>query len=500
MAEIDNLLTKIETKINKLYKLYKLIDSNEITNIIPKLIDSNKKNNIIQQFINGKKQLNNSKKKLNNRILQLNFLRKNLSNITSQLTTNRLNINKKQLINLNNIKQRLINFKKKLNNNQQQIIENQEYLAISNTKLNIIKKELNNIEQQLISTKVSLNTFNNIIFTINNNYWFESSFKFKESKFFLKNKYKFDNLLRNGNNTKINNYNIGSFNIYMYSDIISVIFDTVSLNPIITVENIFLTIEEIHQNESNQNATVQIETQFNCLMNNIDNTPEDGISIYINEQTNSQIAAMQTPGGIAHRNYYLNIPTQINMADELLDFFKKINPKFNYEYKNGYLLLDNTNIKIINDILIIKKNYDKAESLIKIASHRNMSVYTKNYNINHVLCSNIKFQNYIYQYNICNFEILYNLFLKSSYINTLLVACHNNMLNRVNKPCYLTLMDGLNSEINPEIIHPLIINAITEACNFINESGYSLHIKIINIKNIYDKYKYNSIERLYPLK
>ena len=363
----------------------------------------------------------------------------------------------------------------------------QSAMSSGNTKTNNLfqNKPFNNIN--FVNNK-----HQNIIPTNCDSSWFERCFGFKETTDYTYNQLKFKYFFKIGKYLKIGEYDVGNFKLWDSPDLLKINRYS-SGNP--TIFNMIGDIKNIHRVEFNNNATIQVASQLNCLeMINPQKAPKNGISIYVDDPTQGPICALQTPAGIAYRNYLIPISdetygqtcyNQLNMAYELLQYFA-INIKgFTYQYINGYLFINSENLKKINIFLKEPKKYEFAINLIKTASHTNMSVIESTNHINHVLCSGlpINYAKKLYSYNKDDWDLLSEVFLKAFYRNTLLIALNNNKIYG-DKPCYLTQVGGGEFGMDNKII----ADAIKYAFNYINDRNYKLNIYIVHYRYIHDAY------------
>jgi hypothetical protein len=351
------------------------------------------------------------------------------------------------------------------------------------------------IEESFIIQEKSFNKISNLNNTgkilINIFPWFHKCFGFTETNDYLYNQQKIKYLFHVGKYKKIGRYDVGNFKLFRFSGY-SQINNCLLGN--VTIKNIKGNIIKIHEATLYNNSTIQVASQLNCLeMENTLITPENGITIYQNDGTQGPRCALRTPSGIAYRNYLIPITNesygqthnnQLNMADELLIFLKKQDHKIQYIYKNGYLFIDNFNLKKINNILKINMMYNISITLIKTASHTGMGVCDRNYNfienqhINHVLCSGLPIYYNKGYYEKDVWDLLSGVFLKAFYKNTLLIACNNNKIYG-DKPCFLTQIGGGVFDMK----HSIIIEAIQYAVEYIKNLGYKLNIYIVHYIN-----------------
>jgi hypothetical protein len=348
--------------------------------------------------------------------------------------------------------------------------------------------------------------------------WFECAFGFNERPYKETQK-KLKKMFDKSNGLYLNNIKIGDLRLLSNSDLHSLLKSNTDIGKHITgslfhypemkhpgkvvLKNIIADIKDIHRNKDlSNNATIQVASQLNCLeMVNPNITPEDGITIYKNDNTQGPICAMCAPAGLAYRNYLYNggqtKENQINLALEFLNFIKKYDNTINWDIKNGYLFFDNNEqLRKINRVLSKDHSIRKeARQLIKSGFHIRQEVFIdcKSYghNVNHVYCSGLPIN-----YNKLSYHLwlgISELFLEAMYENTLLCACINNKKNSANNPCYLTHIGGGVFGMS----HSQIKRAIQRACNIIAKNGFNLDVKIVNYKTV--NHIYETIPKSYPI-
>jgi len=240
-----------------------------------------------------------------------------------------------------------------------------------------------------------------------------------------------------------------------------------------------------------------VASKLNCLeMVNPNVKPEDGITIYQNDQTQGPICVMCTPAGIAYRNYlYENgkgINQQIDMSDELLQFLKSYDKSINWQVINGYLFVENTEmLKKINLLLLQSQDIRiMARRKILAGIHNNLGIYiddkSYSHHVNHVLCSGIPISYHKNELKTTSlWDGLAELFLEAYYEITLLIACYNNQQFGSNKPCYLTKVGGGVFGMKEY----MIIRAINRACNIVKSLGYPLTVHLVHYGSVEYNYK-----------
>ncbi|ATZ80974.1 hypothetical protein BMW23_0929 [Bodo saltans virus] len=331
--------------------------------------------------------------------------------------------------------------------------------------------------------------------------WFESAFGFIESSNYQNNVLNlFQTYTMDGNSKYFNKIKIGIFDLFRNSRCQN--FRDAPSGKV-TFENIISDIRDIHKDESlSKNATIQVASQLNCLeMLNPSITPKSGITIYEGDPTQGPSCAICTPAGLAYRNYCYNggqtsANEQLNMAYELLEYLQTFDKTINWNVQNGYLMIDEPNLRKINKIMSIDQERRRlARFRIMCGSHTDLGVFIDNklYNhtVNHVYCSGLPIA-----YNSINPELwkgLGELFLEAMYENTLHLAHLNNLKTGENRPCYLTSLGGGAFGMNTSQIS----RAIQRACQIAAKKGFVLNVKLVHKDNIDMIYK--TISPNYPI-
>jgi hypothetical protein len=264
------------------------------------------------------------------------------------------------------------------------------------------------------------------------------------------------------------------------------------------------------------NATFQVASQAN-LLEMIDPfvTPEQGISIYENDETQGPICAIAAPTATAYRNYLVEMPDksigqtstqQINIFNDFHDYIASLVPEGTslplFNMRNGYVMFDNEKqLNIINCELIKSPDIRRiARSLIKVGIHSDVGVadYTQNpckemHQITQVFCSGLPIE-----YNNLAKKLWYGfseIILEAMYENTLMVAVEQNKKNNKFEPCFLTLIGGGVFGMK----HSQIKRAIVRACNIIAVKGHKLDVRVIHYKKDTISEQYMSLPPEYPL-
>lgn len=319
--------------------------------------------------------------------------------------------------------------------------------------------------------------------------WFIQVFGFEEVSY-EKTRAKFLEMFFRENCKKLNNINIGEFaiynNFYLRNNIN--FFSMGHLN----ITNITDDIRNIHRNY--KNSTIQVASQLNCLeMINPYIRPENGITIYSQDNTQGPICSLCCPAGLAYRNYIYNggqtHNKQICMIRDALQYLKSIDININYNIINGYLVIQN-----VNDLLRINNLLDNTDvrlnfkSYIQSGSHSNQGLLNKmNHTVNHVYCSGIPIN---YNESITEKSLWSKLslvWLEAMYENTLLIAYKNNSKLGRNEPCFLTKLGGGVFGMDDNII----IMSINNAINYMRNNQIFMEVYIVHYGSI--DQRYNSI-------
>ena len=322
--------------------------------------------------------------------------------------------------------------------------------------------------------------------------WFDAIFGFIEQDY-SKTKNEMLKLYLAGKNKYINEVEIGDFMLLDLEQLYTLC--TNKYGGTVKFKHIVANIKEIHKSSNNDNATIQVASQFNCLeMIDYNKSPEHGITCYENDKTQGPICVMCTPTGLAYRNYIYNggqnKNQQINMSDNLLTYFKLLDNSINWTVKNGYLMIDD--VQVLLKISKLLKNNDirkTAKNKIKAGIHTNIGVFIDEtkycHTVNHVLCSGLPISYHQYPLNDINlWDGLSELFLEAYYEITLLMACVNNMMKDTSSPCYLTQIGGGVFGMKKSLIN----KAITNACNLINSLGHNLDVFMVHYGSIDQSY------------
>ena len=103
-------------------------------------------------------------------------------------------------------------------------------------------------------------------------------------------------------------------------------------------------VQSLHHDPSNENAVIQVASQFNCLeMASPRVIPERGVGIYENDRTQGPVCCICAGGGTIFRNYFVDVNGCIGQtSDNQIDCLDEIGSHFNnhetdyWRMQNGY--------------------------------------------------------------------------------------------------------------------------------------------------------------------
>lgn len=247
-------------------------------------------------------------------------------------------------------------------------------------------------------------------------------------------------------------------------------------NSEIKFSEIVSDITELHNNPENEYAVFQVASQFNCLeMASPEYTPEMGIDIYDEDNTQGPKCAICCGSGTLYRNYFLNCgQPQINT---LSDLSNQINPTNDiWNMVNGYLIfVDEYSAKYIDDLILLSgshySNYYSTgiQKLTEVNNSQNHQLVTQVYCSAVPINYNLRINPRIYS-NFCKF------ILDCIYEITFYIALENYNLTG-NGKLFLTLV-GTGAFGNPEA---WAISSIQKALRKFEKTP--LDIKIVSYKN-----------------
>lgn len=237
----------------------------------------------------------------------------------------------------------------------------------------------------------------------------------------------------------------------------------------------FLKIKNIaHVHKHEPLATFQVASQLNALeFINQEQTPYDGITCYNYDFTQGPACAMAAPFATYWRNYYLNIPTQLNLLKKL----EVLCPEPFWTVKNGYLLTSDEQLIKFNNWLITQ-NRDFLISSINVGLLEHTETIYGNY-VNQVFCSAIPIPIYCNAQQLTLWQPLAQLILDAMYENTLWAAYYSS---KSNQDVFLTLLGGGAFNNKPF----WIAKAIARALHIVSNAGIQLNVYICYKKNISD--------------
>lgn len=309
--------------------------------------------------------------------------------------------------------------------------------------------------------------------------WFEELFGFKEylgieNKFIIENR-----ILR----SLVNNcqYDIGEFSCPSVKELRDSIpkfsYSKVRVKHIACNDVFYL------QTTNDNESLFMAASQFNCLeFPNPRNTPKDGITNYIRDNTQGPACALATAPATVYRNYFIK---EINNLDEIQDFLKE---SF-FSVKNGYINSTVESIKLLNLRLHEKELVDKLNDKLKVGLLLNAQVPFKN---RYTKTDKLQYVSQVYCSAIsCGYSTLpldlwepfSRIVLNASYKAVMYAAIVNKKKN-----IYLTFLGGGVFKNKMEWIIDAIICAITSVANF-DLNIYIVHYQKIdvNIMNYFNK-------------
>lgn len=283
------------------------------------------------------------------------------------------------------------------------------------------------------------------------NEWFVNEFGFVETSF-DETKQKFqingNKLILFGNNK---HYDIGTFFQYSLAPIPR---STRSRVSIITgdIQNII--------KEQTEHIIIQVASQLNCLEHTSPRKNKThGITCYIDDYTQGPAACLMCPAALVYRNYFLEDQCLIDNLCE------NINMKSRDIVQNGYVIVNEEQLKYINDTL-----NDEKLKLVNLGVHENIETINGN-KITQVFCSAMPCA---YNYLPINmWEPTARFFLRAYYQLTLNYAVHSKYSNKV----ILTLLGDGAFKNKKEWIYDALEEALTLYQNsnldiYINCYGY----------------------------
>ncbi len=245
----------------------------------------------------------------------------------------------------------------------------------------------------------------------------------------------------------------------------------------------------------NSNSTFQVASQFNLLeMVHPSFNPEKGVGVYWRDNTQGPACCKRTIGASLFRNYYVKMSdgqlgqTENNQINCLDDFMSYINSddEIHWDYKNGYVLIDEINISSINEKLseISNSEREHLKGLLKVGIHRDVQTNnnqdTLDHNVNLVLCSAFPLGSYN-SISANKGSLLCQLILEATYEATIISAILNR--SEMSEKLYLTKVGGGVFRNKPE----WIAHAMQMARD--KYKKYGLEIHLVNWKPMENEYK-----------
>lgn len=214
---------------------------------------------------------------------------------------------------------------------------------------------------------------------------------------------------------------------------------------LITLSEIVDDVQSLHL--SHPDATFQVASQFNALeMVSPEISPLYGVTRYEWDLTQGPACAIACGAGTIYRNYFLETEYlngqdehhQLNLLEDLEDSIKGF-----WEMKNGYLLIDEENLEMVNRIIsdASEKEYEELQNLVRIGSQQNTQVTLNNstHTVNQIFCSALPVS-----YNDIDeekWEVFAKFILEAMYEATILQSMENYLMTNSNK-IFLTLLGG----------------------------------------------------------
>jgi hypothetical protein len=309
--------------------------------------------------------------------------------------------------------------------------------------------------------------------------WFYNAYGFEETLNYSKDQQTFQKLYSDGNYKTINGINVGQFSIIDKDKLVL----TGTPGARVTLSHIVGDVIKLHKDPNNNNATFQVASQMNCLeMIGPRITPERGLTIYDDDDTQGPKCAVATPAGLAYRQYLCDVrgkkgqtaKNQIDTSEEARAIISaSTGGKAKGCVKNGYLFYTVEELQAFNGV-----NFNKVDINLGVGSHTNLGVFIGGihytHNVNHVYCSGLPISYTDVDPSL--WRKISQVFLDAIYENTLLIACGNNRNSGQDKSCFLTLVGG--GVFGME--HDIIYEAINRACKSVVQRGLSLDVKVVH--------------------
>jgi hypothetical protein len=252
-----------------------------------------------------------------------------------------------------------------------------------------------------------------------------------------------------------------------------------------------------HASSSNNGATFQAASQFNCLeFASPDALPEMGVAIYAHDHTQGPACSIAAGPATVYRNYFADVggqegqtrDKQLNNLDNLSTLLSSQMPKLShtsfFDVRNGYTFSTAAKLEELNTHLISlsEEELDKLRASIKVGKHSGVEVPFKDRSwtlregegarqlVSQVFCSAISCA----YGNVPNnhWQPLATLVLEANYEATLWAAMIDASLPGGTNKVYLTLLGGGVFGNEPE----WICRAIQRALDRFREAD--LHVVI----------------------
>jgi hypothetical protein len=275
--------------------------------------------------------------------------------------------------------------------------------------------------------------------------------------------------------------------------------DTLNIdNKSIKVSEVVANVKQLHCDKENENALFQAASQFNLLeMVNPNVTPEFGIEIYENDNTQGPACAIACGAGTIYRNYFVEIENQKGQTfDKQIDCLDKIGEALEnnvlklWTMQNGYVIFNKESLMQVNKIIsnLSEIELEKLKEKLKIGIQWNteVTISENKQKVSQIYCSAlpVAYSNIEPYY----WEAFAKLILEATYEATFNAAVVNYEKYGSNK-VFLTLVGG-GAFGNDE---RWIIEAINKTIN--KYKNYPLDVRIVSygkskesVKKIEKKY------------
>jgi len=288
--------------------------------------------------------------------------------------------------------------------------------------------------------------------------------------------------------SKVNgkSYQCGSLEIPTLSELIEQAPPKEAFKDKIRVREVVGNVQKLHCDPSNKYALFQAASQFNLLeMTGPYITPEQGVDIYENDQTQGPACAIACGAGTIYRNYYVPVNgRQGQSANKQIDCLNLIGKKLKndelqlWEMSNGYALLNQAGLLNINAQLS-KLSYSEREALkgnLKIGIQWNTEVTLNDskHTVSQAYCAALPLAYSKVEANSC--EMFTGIILEATYEATLYAALINLDKMNCNK-VYLTLVGGGAFGNEPDWILESMFDAINKFKNS------PLDVRIVSYRN-----------------